>query len=174
LFVGRVSYEKNIEYFLQMDLPGTKVVCGVGPLMDKLQEKYPQAKWVGLLERHALAQLYASADVFVFPSPNETFGLVMLEAMACGTPVAAFPVDGPIEVLGANHGVAQGGAVHVDLQRAWQAARTVPRHDARLRSLSFSWEEATQRFITFLVPTQAHNHVTQPAVLSPFIRETVT
>jgi glycosyltransferase involved in cell wall biosynthesis len=174
LFVGRVSYEKNIEHFLQMDIPGTKVVCGVGPLMDKLQAKYPQAIWVGLLQRDTLAQLYASADVFVFPSPNETFGLVMLEAMACGTPVAAFRVDGPIEVLGSHQGAAQGGALHVDLHRAWEAARTVPRHEARLRALCFSWEEATQRFITFLVPTQAHNRVVEPSMLSSLFHKTVT
>jgi glycosyltransferase involved in cell wall biosynthesis len=174
LFVGRVSYEKNIEQFLQMDLPGTKVVCGVGPLMDKLQEKYPQALWVGLLHRDVLAQLYASADVFVFPSFNETFGLVMLEAMACGTPVAAFPVDGPIEVLGAHQGVAQGGALHVDLHSAWEAARKVPRHQARLRSLCFSWEESTQRFVNFLVPTQTHSRLSKPSVLSSIFHKTVT
>ena len=174
LFVGRVSYEKNIEHYLQMDIPGTKVVCGVGPLMEKLQAKYPNAIWVGLLQRDTLAQLYASADIFVFPSPNETFGLVMLEAMACGTPVAAFRVDGPIEVLGAHQGAAQGGALHVDLQQAWEAARTVPRHEARLRALSFSWEEATQRFITFLVPAQAHNRVIEPSKLSSLFHKTVT
>jgi glycosyltransferase involved in cell wall biosynthesis len=174
LFVGRVSYEKNIEHFLQMDIPGTKVVCGVGPLMEKLQAKYPQVVWVGLLQRDALAQLYASADVFVFPSPNETFGLVMLEAMACGTPVAAFRVDGPIEVLGAHQGASQGGILHVDLQQAWEAARTVPRHEARLRAICFSWEEATQRFITFLVPTQAHNREVKPSLLSSFFHKTVT
>jgi glycosyltransferase involved in cell wall biosynthesis len=174
LFVGRVSYEKNIEHFLQMNIPGTKVVCGVGPLMEKLQAKYPQAIWVGLLQRDTLAQLYASADVFVFPSPNETFGLVMLEAMACGTPVAAFRVDGPIEVLGAHQGESQGGILHVDLKQAWEAARTVPRHEARLRALCFSWEEATQRFITFLVPTQAHNRLIKPSTLPSFFHKTVT
>jgi glycosyltransferase involved in cell wall biosynthesis len=174
LFVGRVSYEKNIEHFLQMDIPGTKVVCGVGPLMDKLQAKYPQAKWVGLLGRDALSKLYASADVFVFPSPNETFGLVMLEAMACGTPVAALPVNGPIEVLGANQGIAQGGALHVDLHQAWEAARKIPRHEARLRALCFSWEEATQRFISLLVPIRHHSPVIKPPVLSSIFHKTVT
>jgi glycosyltransferase involved in cell wall biosynthesis len=174
LFVGRVSYEKNIEHFLQMEIPGTKVVCGVGPLMDRLKAKYPYAKWVGLLERDALAQLYASADVFVFPSPNETFGLVMLEAMACGTPVAAFPVDGPLEVLGAHNGAAQGGALHVELREAWQAARKIPRHDARLRSLSFSWEEAVLRFIAFLAPAQANPSIVTPTAVSSYIHKTVT
>jgi glycosyltransferase involved in cell wall biosynthesis len=174
LFVGRVSYEKNIEHFLRMDIPGTKVVCGVGPLMDKLRAKYPQVKWVGLLDRGALAKLYASADVFVFPSPNETFGLVMLEAMACGTPVAAFPVDGPIEVLGAHQGAAQGGALHADLLDAWDAAQSIPRHEARLRSLCFSWEEATRRFVTFLVPVQRQSPVIKRSVLSSIFHKTVT
>jgi glycosyltransferase involved in cell wall biosynthesis len=174
LFVGRVSYEKNIEHFLQMDIPGTKVVCGVGPMMEKLQAKYPQVVWVGLLQRDTLSQLYASADVFVFPSPNETFGLVMLEAMACGTPVAAFRVDGPIEVLGAHEGASQGGVLHVDLQQAWEEARKVPRREARLRALCFSWEEATQRFITFLVPIQAYDRSTKSSVLSSLFHKTVT
>lgn len=174
LFVGRVSYEKNIEHFLQMDIPGSKVVCGVGPLMERLQAKYPQAVWVGILEREALAKLYASADVFVFPSPNETFGLVMLEAMACGTPVAALREDGPIEVLGAHQGEPLGGALHNDLHQAWNDARKVPRQEARLRALCFSWQEATQRFITFLVPIQAHNRPSKLSILSSFFHKTVT
>jgi glycosyltransferase involved in cell wall biosynthesis len=174
LFVGRVSYEKNIEHFLQMNIPGTKVVCGVGPLMERLQAKYPHVFWVGLLQREALSQLYASADVFVFPSTNETFGLVLLEAMACGTPVAAFRVDGPMEVLGAQQGAPQGGMLHVDLHQAWEAARKLPRHEARLRALCFSWEEATERFMTFLVPAQADNRLIQPPVLSSLFHKTVT
>ena len=110
LYVGRVSYEKNIEAFLQMETPGTKVVCGVGPLEAGLRARYPHVRWLGILDRTALAEVYASADVFVFPSRSETFGLVMLEAMACGTPVAAFPVEGPREVLGAHEGAKpQGG-----------------------------------------------------------------
>jgi glycosyltransferase involved in cell wall biosynthesis len=174
LFVGRVSYEKNIEHFLQMDIPGTKVVCGVGPLMGSLQDKYPQAKWVGLLSRPELAKLYASTDVFAFASRNETFGLVMLEAMACGTPVAAFPVDGPLEVLGTDSGAVQGGALHPNLEKAWQAARQVPRHEARLRALSFSWEEATQRFTGHLVPARTNKRLTKPSLLSSLFHKTVT
>ncbi|MGI9133409.1 MAG: glycosyltransferase family 4 protein, partial [Rhodoferax sp.] len=87
LFVGRISYEKNIQAFLALDIPGTKVVCGVGPLERNLRQRYPQVRWLGLLAREELAKVYASADVFVMPSRSETFGLVMLEAMACGTPV---------------------------------------------------------------------------------------
>lgn len=175
LFVGRVSYEKNIEQFLQMDIPGTKVICGVGPLEQRLQEKYPSAKWVGLLDRTVLSQLYASADIFVFPSRNETFGLVMLEAMATGTPVAAYPVDGPLEVMGMlTAGVAQGGALHNDLHQAWEMARLTPRHGARLRSQEFSWEAATESFIEHLVPARQDRKPHKTAWLSWLLHKFVT
>lgn len=151
LFVGRVSYEKNIEAFLRLDVPGTKVVCGVGPLEAGLRERYPHVRWLGVLPREVLAQVYAAADVFVMPSRSETFGLVMLEAMACGTPVAAFPVDGPLEVVGTP---ACGGALHQDLASAWYQALSVPRHAARARAQAFSWAHASQLFIGHLVPTR--------------------
>ena len=155
LFVGRLSYEKNIESFLQLDIPGTKVVCGVGPLEQSLQQRYPQVRWIGLLPRHELAKLYAAADVFVFASRSETFGLVMLEAMATGTPVAAYPVDGPLEIVskagGGDDGTHYGGALDVDLQQACYKALAVPRHEARLRALDFSWADAARLFDSFLV-----------------------
>lgn len=154
LFVGRVSYEKNIDAFLKVDLPGTKVVCGVGPLEASLRARYPQVHWVGLLPRAELAQVYAAADVFVFPSRADTFGLVMLEAMACGTPVAAYPEDGPLEVLAKRRhpsGPRLGGVVHQDLRVACHEALRLPRQEARARALDFSWEEATRRFVGFLV-----------------------
>ena len=159
LFVGRVSYEKNIEAFLKLDIPGTKVVCGVGPLQAALRERYPHVRWLGVLPRDELARVYAAADVFVFPSRSETFGLVMLEAMACGTPVAAYPVDGPLEVLGAAPGdaagsAAAGGVLHDDLRQACYQALAVPRHEARIRALAFSWTEATQLFVSHLVPAR--------------------
>jgi glycosyltransferase involved in cell wall biosynthesis len=164
LFVGRISYEKNIEAFLRLDVPGTKVVCGVGPLEASLKERYPEVRWMGILPRHELAKLYAAADVFVFPSRSETFGLVMVEAMACGTPVAAFPVDGPLEVLGesARLQVAfrpdipapRGGALDADLQHAFYGALAVPRGDARGRALQFTWSHATQLFLGHLVPAR--------------------
>ena len=165
LFVGRVSYEKNIDAFLKLDIPGTKVVCGVGPLEASLKQRYPQVRWMGVLPRHELAKVYAAADVFVFPSRSETFGLVMLEAMATGTPVAAYPVDGPLEVLGTsggagnavNEGEHHGGVLHADLQQACYQALAVPRHEARLRALDFSWAQAAQLFEGFLVV--AHNHI---------------
>lgn len=174
LFVGRVSYEKNIEQFLQMDIPGTKVVCGVGPLEQRLRDKYPQAKWVGLLDRAVLSQLYASADVFVFPSRNETFGLVMLEAMAAGTPVAAFPVDGPSEVMGALSGGVEGGALDNDLHLAWQTALATPRHQARLRAQAFGWEAATESFIQHLVPARRNPQPHKTTWLSWLFHKSVT
>ena len=155
LFVGRVSYEKNIDAFLSLDIPGTKIVCGVGPLEASLKQRYPQVRWMGVLPRSELAKVYAAADVFVFPSRSETFGLVMLEAMACGTPVAAYPVDGPLEVLckagGVDSGLHHGGVMHADLQQACYRALAVPRHEARLRALDFSWLHAAQLFQGFLV-----------------------
>lgn len=151
LFVGRVSYEKNIEAFLAMDFPGTKVVCGVGPLEVSLRERFPGVRWMGVLPREQLARVYAAADVFVFPSRSETFGLVMLEAMGCGTPVAAYPVDGPLEVLGNGAGQVLGGVLHEDLRTASFAALGVSRHEARARALDFSWQQATQVFVGHLV-----------------------
>jgi glycosyltransferase involved in cell wall biosynthesis len=151
LFVGRVSYEKNIDAFLQMEVPGTKVVCGVGPLEDSLKQRYPHVKWLGLLPRDELAKVYAAADVFVMPSRSETFGLVMLEAMACGTPVVAYPVEGPMEVMGAP---AQGGVLDEDLTRGWYGALSVTRGEARSRALDFSWAHTARLFAGFLVPAR--------------------
>jgi glycosyltransferase involved in cell wall biosynthesis len=151
LFVGRVSYEKNIDAFLKLDIPGTKVVCGVGPLEASLKERYPQVRWMGVLARAELAKVYAAADVFVFASRSETFGLVMLESMAAGTPVAAYPVDGPLEVLGKPDGSCHGGVMNEDLKQACYSALAVPRHEARLRALDFSWGHAAQLFESYLV-----------------------
>jgi glycosyltransferase involved in cell wall biosynthesis len=158
LFVGRVSYEKNIEAFLKLDIPGTKVVCGVGPLEVALKERYPQIRWMGVLPRPELARVYAAADVFVFPSRSETFGLVMLEAMASGTPVAAFPVDGPLEVLGKPDGSTLGGVMNTDLRAACYSALALPRHEARLRALDFSWTHAAQVFESCLVQARTGGH----------------
>lgn len=162
LYVGRVSYEKNISAFLDLQVPGSKVVCGVGPVEATLKNKYPDVHWVGLLERPTLARLYASADVFVFPSFADTFGLVMLEAMATGAPVAAFRADGPLEVLGKRHGDgvrSLGGAMNEDLLAAWHAALQVPRHEARQRALEFSWAHAARQFAGFLVPARGSKSV---------------
>ena len=151
LFVGRVSYEKNIEAFLAMKLPGTRIVCGVGPLEDNLRQRFPDVVWMGVLPRKELAQIYAASDVFVFPSKNETFGLVMLEAMACGTPVAAYPVDGPLQVLGADQTGVAGGVLHEDLGHAVAHALQVPRDEARRRAMQFDWPQTAQSFSAHLV-----------------------
>lgn len=151
LFVGRLSYEKNIHAFLDADLPGSKVVCGVGPLETQLQERYPHVRWLGVMDRSELAKVYAAADVFVFPSRNETFGLVMLEAMACGTPVAAYPVDGPLQVLGQP---SHGGALDEDLVQAVRTALDYPRHEARARAQMFGWQAVAEQFVGHLVPAR--------------------
>lgn len=162
LYLGRVSYEKNLEAFLDADLPGSKVVYGVGPLRDALQARHPQVHWRGVVPRDELAVVYAAADVFVFPGRHETFGLVMLEAMACGTPVAAFPVDGPLEVVADS----RAGVMHTDLREAVLKALEIPRHDARSRALQFSWSEATRLFMTHLVFANRQGNVTPMSLIA--------
>lgn len=161
LYVGRVSYEKNLEAFLKLDLPGTKVVYGVGPLLDTLKAKYPEVEWRGVVPRTELVKVYSAADVFVFPSHSETFGLVMLEAMACGLPVAAFPVPGPLDVVGSS----DGGVLHDDLRHAALEALKIPRDRARSRALEFDWKPVCDQFISFLVPVGAGREeaVTKPS-----------
>jgi glycosyltransferase involved in cell wall biosynthesis len=121
-------------------------------------------RWLGLLGRSELAQVYAAADLLVFPSHADTFGLVMVEAMATGTPVAAYPVDGPLEVLGrrAANGRSLGGAMHDDLQQACFAALAVPRHEARARALDFSWAYATELFVSHLVSARPLDERSSP------------
>lgn len=155
LFVGRVSYEKNIDAYLKLQLPGTRIVCGVGPLEAQLKARYPDVVWMGVLPRERLAKVYAAADVFVFPSRNETFGLVMLEAMACGTPVAAYPVDGPLQVLGDGDGQATGGVLSEDLQTAVHQCLKLPRAEARQRAETFGWPKTVEVFLSNLVPAQS-------------------
>ena len=147
LYVGRVSYEKNLEAFLALDLPGSKLVYGVGPLLDKLKREYPQVHWRGVVPRPELVMIYSAADAFVFPSRSETFGLVMLEAMACGTPVAAYPVAGPLDVVGAS----DGGVLDADLRCAALRALEVPRERARARALEFDWQGVCEQFLCHLV-----------------------
>jgi glycosyltransferase involved in cell wall biosynthesis len=169
LFVGRVSYEKNIQAFLQSTLPGSKVVCGVGPVEAQLKARHPEVRWIGLLSRPELARLYAAADVFVFPSHADTFGLVMVEALATGTPVAAYPVDGPLEVLGRpsqDGSRSLGGVMHADLATATVQALAVPRAEARERARDFSWAHAADLFAGFLVPARRHG---APGTASPSV-----
>ena len=149
--VGRVAVEKNIEAFLGLDLPGTKVVVGDGPARRALQRRYPDAVFTGAKYGEELALHFRSADAFVFPSRTDTFGLVLLEAMACGTPVAAFPVPGPIDVVESG----QAGILGEDLRAAALAALDLDRAIVRDRALSFSWERATTQFLSHLHPRHA-------------------
>ena len=162
LYVGRVSYEKNLEAFLKLDLPGTKLVYGVGPLLERLQRELPQVQGRGVVPRSELVKVYSAADAFVFPSHSETFGLVMLEAMACGLPVAAFPVPGPLDVVGSS----DGGVLHDDLRHAALEALKIPRERARARALQFDWKPVCDQFISFLTPARpgtAFAAVTKPS-----------
>lgn len=149
LYVGRVAVEKNIEAFLELDLPGSKWVAGDGPAMAGLRARYPDVNYLGVLNQQELAEVYASADVFVFPSKTDTFGLVLLEAMACGLPVAAYPVTGPIDVL-ADSGA---GVMHEDLREACLGALKIDRNTARAHAERFSWRAATEQFVSHLRPT---------------------
>lgn len=146
LYVGRIAVEKQVDAFLRLDLPGEKWVAGEGPERRRLQALYPQARWLGVLSGAALAALYRTADVMVFPSVTDTFGLVMVESMACGTPVAAFPVAGPIDVIGRSGG----GAMHADLREACLQALAIPRAMARQRAEQFSWATATGQILDAL------------------------
>ncbi|MEO8806552.1 MAG: glycosyltransferase family 1 protein [Burkholderiaceae bacterium] len=155
LYVGRVSYEKNLDAFLKLDLPGSKLVYGVGPLLERLQREYPQVHWRGIVPRHELVRIYSGADVFVFPSRSETFGLVMLEAMACGTPVAAYPVAGPLDVVGDS----AGGVLDADLRNAALRALVLPRAGARTRALEFDRSAVCRQFIQHLVPARQQGFI---------------
>ncbi len=147
LHVGRISYEKNLEEFLRLPLPGSKVVYGTGPLLAPYQRKYRDVHWRGVVPRHELPHIYSAADCFVFPGRSETFGLVMLEALACGTPVAAYPVAGPLDVIGDS----PGGVLDDNLQRAALRALQVPREAARARAQAFGWDEFCVQFLAHLV-----------------------
>ncbi len=148
LFVGRVSYEKNIEAFLNLSLTGSKVVCGVGPLEEKLKARFRNVTWMGVLPRAELAAVYRAADVFVFPSKSDTFGLTMLEAMACGTPVAAYPVEGPIDVVGAS----SAGVMDEDLAQAVAAALLIDRREPPKRAALFDDKTVATQFLAMLAP----------------------
>ena len=148
LCVGRVAVEKNLEAFLRLSLPGSKWVAGDGPALAKLRADYPEVRFTGVLDQQQLAALYNAADVFVFPSRTDTFGLVLLEAMACGCPVAAFPVTGPVDVIGDS----PAGALDEDLRQAAMRALKIPRAVARQHAEKFSWEASTRQFLHHLHP----------------------
>ena len=147
-YVGRVAVEKNIEAFLKLDLPGSKVVVGGGPALDELKAKYPTATFTGPKFGDELARYYADADVFVFPSFTDTFGLVILEAAACGTPVAGFVAPGPQDILPGTGA----GIVNEDLQKACLEALKLNREDARALAERYSWRACAEDFRRNLEP----------------------
>lgn len=157
LYTGRVAVEKNIEAFLEFEWPGTKVIVGDGPARAELEAKYPNAKFVGYKFGDELASHVAAADVFVFPSRTDTFGLVLLEAMACGVPVAAYPVTGPIDVV--QPGVT--GVLHEDLREAALQALKLSSEQCRAYALEHTWEAATEQFLNNLALRSAEQREPQ-------------
>lgn len=153
MYVGRVAVEKSVEDFLRADVPGTKIVVGGGPALADLRTRYPAAVFTGYRYGEELAQLLACADVFAFPSRTDTFGLVMLEAMASGVPIAAYPVTGPIDVV--QDGVT--GCLRDDLAVAIRDALRLDRAVCRERALAYSWENATREFVGNLVEAQSRS-----------------
>lgn len=144
LYAGRLAPEKNVEAFLALELPGSKVVVGEGPLAETLRQRFPDADFRGFLSSEHLARAYREASVLVFPSHTDTLGLVMLEALACGTPVAAFPVPGPLDVL--RPGVS--GVMMEDLRAACLAALQLNRHDCAAEAAGQSWQASAAEFMT--------------------------
>jgi glycosyltransferase involved in cell wall biosynthesis len=151
LYVGRLAVEKNVEAFLDLDLPGTRLVVGDGPDRQRLQARSPDAVFVGAKHGSELASYYSASDCLVFPSRTDTFGLVLLEALACGTPVAAFPVSGPRDVIGD----APVGCLDEDLTRAARRALDMSRARCRAFALERSWARCAQQFRDNLVPFPA-------------------
>ncbi|MDP2227042.1 MAG: glycosyltransferase family 1 protein [Moraxellaceae bacterium] len=167
VYTGRLAVEKNLPAFLALDLPGSKLVIGDGPARSDLQRRFPDAHFVGYQFGEALASWMAAGDVFVFPSRTDTFGLVMLEAMACGLPVAAFPVTGPLDVL--QDGVT--GIMREDLREACLAALTLDRQAVRHHALQLDWASAARTFARQLVPAASASTSSAPALSTTAFRE---
>ena len=162
LYVGRVAVEKNIEAFLDLDLPGSKMVVGEGPRLEHLRKRYPDVHFAGPLFGEELAKSYAAADCFVFPSKTDTFGLVLIEALASGTPVAAYPVQGPLDVIGD----APVGSLDNDLRAACLKAVEVAPEVCRDFALNFSWAACTRQFLTNLALEKECDEQTSPSPLA--------
>ena len=141
--VGRIAVEKNLPAFLSLDLPGSKIVIGQGPQEAELRRQFPDAKFMGLLDEKMLPAYLAGSDVFVFPSRTDTFGVVQLEALACGVPVAAYPVTGPRDVIGDD----PVGVLHEDLRTACMSALHVSRAACRTFALTRTWEASARQFL---------------------------
>jgi glycosyltransferase involved in cell wall biosynthesis len=159
LYVGRIAAEKSISDFLDLDLPGRKVVVGAGPQLAELQTRYPDVLFTGKRTGEALAECYASADVFVFPSRTDTFGMVLLEAMASGLPIAAFPVTGPADIVTAETGV-----LSDDLRAAAIAALQLDKERIRAKATEFGWEGAARLFLA---------NITQACIKEPARTQTL-
>lgn len=157
--LGRVAVEKNLDAFLSLDLPGTKVVIGKGPMEAELKRRFPEAKFLGQLENGTLAAHLAAADVFVFPSRTDTFGVVQLEALASGVPIAAFPVTGPRDVI-SDHPI---GVLNEDLRAACLGALQISREACRAFALRHSWENSARQFIAHVRKVAANGYGDAPA-----------
>ncbi len=153
MYVGRVAVEKNLEAFLNVKHPGTKVVVGDGPRLEALKSKFPAAVFVGEKRGEELAAYHAAADVFVFPSKTDTFGLVMLEALASGVPVAAYPVPGPIDVITSP----RVGCLDNDLSAAVVKALALSPEDCRRYAQQYSWKACAKQFLSYLQPFRGWN-----------------
>lgn len=168
LSVGRVAVEKNLEAFLESDVAGTKVVVGDGPALETLARKYPDALFMGALSGKELASAYAAADVFVFPSLTDTFGLVMIEALACGVPVAGYKVAGPLDIIGEDGYGSRGdlpfrvGATDSDLSRAISKALYADRQGAAIYGNGFTWDRAADQFVAALKYARATASTARP------------
>jgi glycosyltransferase involved in cell wall biosynthesis len=169
-YVGRLAVEKDLPAFLRLDLPGTKLVVGDGPARRKLERAFPEARFVGAKFGSELAACYQRSDAFVFPSRTETFGLVMLEAMACGVPVAALPVRGPLDVVGDP----AAGVLDWDLARAALAALDLERGAGRRHAVCFRWDMSCATFLSHVTPdsvTKTTRDVSETATTSSYIRK---
>ena len=158
LTVGRLAVEKNIEAFLELDLPGSKLVVGDGPARGALARKFPDAVFLGSLQGERLAEVYAAADVFVFPSRTDTFGLVLLEALASGVPVAGFPAAAPRDVIGQNTGPGPVGVLDEDLRLASLSALECSRADCRDFALDLSWAASARIFLEHVAAAAKAGH----------------